>query len=178
MKKYTLYTLIAFSALVTFSACSSDDSYFGEEIFNDQTLYPYVSIQDRNEDLENIPGNNFWNFELTSENNGTQVRIAYDSQDTNIESHQILVGFDDDVSPPEDGVLLRTITQFPIEIIITKQDIATALNIPVEDLNSGSVFFGGISTDSDGHIVNNPDVFEDFLIAERHAYFYEWDFNQ
>ncbi len=177
MKNIKLILSIAFVAILL-QSCNDDEVFFGDTIFNDQTNYPYVAIQDRNEDLDSITGNNFWSFELISENNGNQVRIDYRSQDPNIVSHDIIVGFDDTVSPPEDGVVLRTLTEFPTEIIITKQDIATALNVPLGDLETGSVFFGGLSIDEDGHIVSDPEKFEAFLIAERHAYFYEWELDQ
>ncbi len=178
MKKYIVQIVaIAFVAL-SLQSCGDDEGYLGQEIFNDSNNYPYVSIQDRNEDLDSINGNNFWSFELTAENNGNQVRIAYDSQDPNIVSHDIIVGFDDSVSPPKDGVVLTTITEFPTELVFTKNDIAAALNVPVSDVQTGSVYFGGRSIDGDNHIVENPDNFEDFLVFERHAYFYEWPLDQ
>lgn len=178
MKNTIKYIALLFLGAFMLQSCNDDESFFAEDIFNDETKFPYVSIQDRNEDLDSIPGNNFWSFQLIAENNGNQVRIAYDSQDTNILSHDILVGFDGSVSPPEDGVLLRTLTNFPEEIIITKEDVATALGVAVTDLETGSVFFGGRSVDADGNTVDDPSVFELFLGFERHAYFYEWELDQ
>ena len=178
MKKYITYIAIAVIGMLLCSSCNNDEGFFGEEIFNEETKYPYVSIQDRNEILDSLSGNNFWGFALISENGGNQVRIAFDSQDTNIESHDIIVGFDDSISPPEDGVLLRTLVNFPDEIVITKQDLAAALDVSLESLESGSVFFGGRSNDTDGNVVDDPSVFELFLGFERHAYFYEWDLGQ
>ena len=82
------------------------------------------------------------------------------------------------MSPPEDGVVLRTLTTFPTEIVITKQEIADALGVSVGDLATGSVFFGGRSVDADDHLVDDPNDFELFLFFERHAYFYEWVLDQ
>lgn len=175
--KYT-YLIFALLTSISFQSCKSDEGFFAEQIFNDGTNFPYVSIQDRNEDLDSIVGNNFWSFKLIAENNGSQVRVAFDSQDTNIVSHDIIVGFDGDTSPPEDGIVLLTLTSFPTEIVITKDDIAIALGVPVSDLDTGSVFFGGRSVDADDHVVDDPINFELFLGFERHAYFYEWELDQ
>jgi len=178
MKIRYIIVCIAVLGLLGLQSCSNDEGSFGDGIFNSDTKFPYVSIQDRNEDLDSIVGNNFWSYELVSENGGDQVRIAYATQDDNIVSHDIIVGFDGVANPPEDGVVLRTLTTFPTEIIITKQEIATALNVPVESLQTGSVFFGGKSVDADDHIVDDPNDFELFLFFERHAYFYEWILDQ
>ena len=177
MKTYIKIAAIVLTSML-FQYCSEDEGFFGEDIFNNETNYPYVSIQDRNEDLEEITGNNFWSFELTAEDDGNQVRIAYDSQDPNIISHDIIVGFDGAVSPPEDGVVLMTLDSFPNEIVISKQDLANALSVNLEELETGSVYFGGLSRDEDGHQVTNPENFEDFLQFERHAYDYEWKLDQ
>lgn len=175
MKKINLI-LLFFASLVLFNGCKDDESlHFGEEAFGPDSVFPYVSIQDRNEDLEDISGNNFWNFTLTPENEGSQVRIDYSTQDGNIVSHDIIVGLDDSESPPADGVVLRTLTSFPQEIIITKEEVATALGISIEELESNSfIYFGGRSTDEDGNIIENDERFEAFLTSERHAYFYQW----
>lgn len=173
-----LFITLAFISL--FSVSCEDEGFFGDEIFNDETRAPYVSIQDRNEDLEDITGNNFWGFELVAENNGNQVRVAYDSQDNNILSHQVYVGFDsnDETGPLETDALLATINSFPVELIFTKEQVATALNVPVSDLETGSVYFRGRSEDADGNILEDPTKLEAFLIFERHAYFYEWPLDQ
>jgi len=168
-------------AVLILSACEGDEPFFGTDtIFTDAANYPYVSIQDLNEDLEDITGNNFWNFELTSEADGTQVRIEYDCQDPNVVSHSIFVGFenDDDVAPLPSDALVRTITTFPTVEVITKQDVAAALSVDISTLDSGSVYFRGSSMDADGNIVDNAGDFEDFLVFERHAYFYEWELDQ
>ncbi|WP_203293768.1 hypothetical protein [Luteirhabdus pelagi] len=178
MKKYFKHIVTAMVLLVTLSSCNDDEPFFGDEIFSDDAQYPYVGIQDRNEDLEDIVGNNFWDFRLTAENNGNQVRIDYNSQDENIVSHDVIVGFDGNTSPPEDGVVIATITEFPTELVFTKADIAAALNVSESDLDTGSVYFGGFSIDADDHVISDPSVLETFLIAERHAYFYEWPLNQ
>ena len=92
----------------------------------------------------------------------------------------MFVGFDnDDASAPLDtDVLVATITTFPTELVFTKAAIAAALNVPVTDLETGSVYFRGRSADADGNVVDDPSVFEDFLAYERHAYFYEWPLAQ
>lgn len=173
------YVLTLALTVFILQGCNKDKTFFGDTIFNFTTIWPYVSIQDRNEVYDyNSSGNNFWGFEITAENSGNQIRIEYRSQDPNIISHQILVGFDDNESPPADGVVIATITAFPTELIFSKQDIATALNVPIESLATGSVYFGGISTDADGHVLSDPNLLEDFLIQERHAYFYEWILDQ
>lgn len=174
MKKATLFLYISFAFI--FIGCEGDEPFFGDEIFNDDTNYPYVAIQDTNEDLEGITANNFWSFVLTPENDGNQVRIVYSTQDPNILYHEIYVGFDsnDSTGPLESDVLLTTIESFPVELVFTKEDIATALEVPLEDLESGSVYFRGLSEDADGNIVADPSVFQTFLGFERHAYFYRW----
>jgi hypothetical protein len=174
MKKVTLFLYLSFAfALV---GCEGDEPFFGDLIFNEDTKYPYVSIQDSNEDLEGIASNNFWGFTLVPENDGNQVRIVYSSDDTNILYHEIYVGFDsnDSTGPLESDVLLTTLESFPTELVFTKEDIATALDVPLEDLESGNVYFRGLSEDADGNIVSDPSVFELFLGFERHAYFYRW----
>ncbi|MCW9036655.1 hypothetical protein [Altibacter sp.] len=180
MKKFSFLIICVILAGVSFSSCNNDETPFGDTIFNDLSNYPYVAIQDRNEDLEGIIGNNFWDFTLVAEDNGNQVRIEYRSQDPNILSHEVYVGFDsnDSTAPLETDALLATITSFPAELIFTKQDVATALGVPVTDLETGSVYFRGRSVDADGHVVDDPSNFEDFLVFERHAYFYEWPLNQ
>jgi len=171
--KYIGFVLVAALAIIS---CESDEPYFGDLIYNDLANYPYVSIQDRNEDLDSLGGqNNYWGYELTPENNGTQVRIDYDSQDDNIVSHQIIVGLDGSTVPPADGVVLLTLTSFPTEIVITLGDIAGALGMTVEELQTNSsIVFGGRSIDEDGNIVDTDENFEDYLFYERHAYYYEW----
>lgn len=179
MKKHFKYTLLSLVCSLFLISCDGDDSFFGEEIFNDETNFPFVSIFDLNEDLEDIQGNNFWDFMLTEEVGGNQVRIRYDSQDTNIISHTIFVGFESDSDAPLDtDEALTELSVFPVDLVITKEDVAAALNVPVTDLETGSVFFRGRSIDEDGNVVSDPNVFEDFLSFERHAYFYEWDFGQ
>ncbi|MCH2490605.1 MAG: hypothetical protein MK211_10700 [Flavobacteriales bacterium] len=180
MKNYIKLILTICLVSIAFTGCEGDDSFFGDQIFNDDTRVPYVSIQDRNEDLEDIVGNNFWSFQLTAENDGNQVRIEYDSQDNNIVSHEVYVGFDsnDSTAPLESDVLLATITSFPTELIFTKEAVANALNVPVSDLDTGSVYFRGRSRDADGNVVDDPSNLEAFLVFERHAYFYEWPLNQ
>lgn len=177
MKKLTLFLYLSFAFL--FVGCEGDEPFFGDEIFNDNTNYPYVAIQDRNEDLEGITANNFWSFTLTPENDGNQVRIDYTTQDPNIIYHEIYVGFDsnDSTAPLDTDALLTTLESFPTELVITKDDVANALNVPVSDLDSGSVYFRGRSEDADGNIVDDPSVFQSFLGFERHAYFYEWPLN-
>lgn len=175
MKKYIKILFILPIAALVLQGCDGDDSFFADEIFNDASTYPYVSIQDRNEDLNTAFGNNFWNFTLTPEADGTQVRIAYDSQDGNILSHQIYVGLSNTNGAPQDtDALLTTIESFPVELIFTVDQIATALGIPVADLDGDSVYFRGRSTDADSNVVDDAGVFEAFLTFERHAYFYQW----
>lgn len=169
-----IFSITIVSILLT--NCKSEDT-FSDGIFNDNTNYPYVSIQDRNEPLDGNVGNNFWNFIITSENEGNQIRISYDSQDPNITSHEIIVGRDSANNPPNDGVVIGTINSFPTELVITKADLAAALNEPIENFNSGSVWFGGRSIDADNHVVDDPANFEVFLTFERHAYDYRWILN-
>jgi hypothetical protein len=180
MKRFLSICIATIITATFFVGCESDESSFGDEVFNDLTNYPYVSIQDRNEDLEEIVGNNFWGFSIVAEEEGTQIRIVYDAQDPNITDHKVFVGFDnDDASAPLDtDVLVATITTFPTELVFTKAAIAAALNVPVTDLETGSVYFRGRSADADGNVVDDPSVFEDFLAYERHAYFYEWPLAQ
>lgn len=177
MKKITLFLYLSFAFILV--GCDGDETFFGDQIFNEDTKYPYVSIQDTNEDLEDISSNNFWGFTLVPENDGNQVRIVYSSDDTNILYHEIYVGFDsnDASGPLESDALIITLESFPTELVITKEDVANALNVPVSDLDSGSVYFRGKSEDEDGNIVDDPSVFELFLGFERHAYFYEWPLN-
>jgi|SRR5690606_35649289 len=173
-QKYTTLILSLIFLGATFIGCT-EDNHVGDEIFNQDTIFPYVFLQDRNEDLDGNTGNNFWSYNLTPENDGFQVRVDYGSQDVTIVKHDIIIGFDSANSPPEDGVILRTITDFPSEIIITKDDLANALGVPLETLNSGTLYFGGRSENSAGQIVENPDDLEDFLVWERHAYYYRWN---
>lgn len=199
MKKLTL--LLCFSFAFLFIGCDGDKPFFGDEVFNEQSRLPYVSIQDRNEDLEGIASNNFWDFRLVSENNGNQVKINYSTQDATIESHVILVGLDGQdlgfanqrcrFRVTRSQAVIQTITQFPAEIVITKEDVADALGISLEELESaGNVYFGGVSTDTNGlkidlandgveNETNGDDsiIFEEFLSCERHAYFYVWQLN-
>lgn len=176
MKTHIKHIILGLACSLFLVSCEGDEPGFGETIFNEDTLYPLVMIFDLNEDLENITGNNFWSFELTPTEDGNTVEIRYDSQDTNIEFHQIFVGFESDVDVPQDSdVLLATVESFPTDLTFTKEQIATALGVTVDQLNAeGSVFFRGFSQDADGNIVSNPNIFEDFLDFERHAYFYEW----
>lgn len=52
-------------------------------------------------------------------------------------------------------VLLKTITTFPVELKITPQDLATALNLQLSDLNSGDKFrFLGYSYNANGKIAD------------------------
>ncbi len=163
---------------IIFANCKSDSDSFADTIFNFQTTHPYVSIVDLNEEIVfSATGNSFWSGTLTAENEGNQVRIIFESQDPNIVSHDIIIGRDAANSPPDDGVLLRTITTFPTVIIITKQDLATALNEPIENFNSGIIRFGGISTDADGNVLQSSDDLELFLTFERNAYEYNWNLN-
>src|SRR5690606_23026117 len=98
--------------------------------------------------------NNYWSFELTPEADGNQVRIEYSTQDDNIVSHQIIVGLDGSETPPKDGVIIQTLTNFPIDVIITLADVAGALGITVDELQSNSsIIFGGRSIDEDGNVV-------------------------
>lgn len=165
-------------------SCKSDDPYFGEEVYNDLAVFPYVAIQDRNEDLTDFGGNNFWSFELTPESNGNQVRIEFSTQDENIVSHEIGVTFSNPVTlgchlvifaSPPNRVHLRTIYNFPTDEIITKEDVAAALGVSVADLSGTTVYFGGRSVDADGNVVEEVNDFEDYLKCERHAYLYLWD---
>lgn len=180
MRRYLSILIVASITATFFVGCANDEPSFGDGIFNDSTNYPYVSIQDRNEDLEEIVGNNFWGFSIVAEDDGNQIRISYDAQDPNIIDHKVYVGFDnDDASAPLDtDALIATITSFPTELVFTKADVAAALNVPVTDLETGSVYFRGRSVDADNNVVDNPAVFEDFLAFERHAYFYEWPLAQ
>lgn len=193
MKTYIKNILTAFVASFALVACEGDEPFFGEEIFNDDTLVPLVMIFDLNEDLENITGNNFWNFTLTPTEDGNSVEIRYDSQDVNIVSHEITVGLDGEnlgfsggrcnFIVTKSNITLRTIEEFPSDIVITKEEVANALGLTIEELNAaGSVVFGGVSRNSQDQVIDlaNDDledddlVFEDFLTCERHAYFYEW----
>lgn len=176
MKTYIKNILTAFVASFALVACEGDEPFFGEEIFNDDTLVPLVMIFDLNEDLENITGNNFWNFTLTPTEDGNSVEIRYDSQDTNILFHEVHVGFASDSDVPQEGdVILTTIESFPVDLTFTKEQVAAALGVTLDELEAeGSVFFRGFSRDADGNEVSDPNVFEDFLAFERHGYFYEW----
>lgn len=181
MKKYIkIIFALAITAIFT-TACDKQEDSFADEIFNDDNNYPYVSIQDVNEEIAySGTGNNFWGFELVAENDGNQVRIIYRAQDPNIVNHQVYVGFDnnDSTAPLDSDVLIETITTFPTELVFTKEDVAAALGVPVTDLETGSVYFRGRSIDEDGNVVEDPSVFELFLTFERHAYFYEWPLDQ
>ncbi len=179
MRRFLSIFIVASITATFFTGCADDEASFGDEIFNDLTNYPYVSIQDSNEDLEDIVGNNFWGFSIVAEDDGNQIRIVYDTQDPNIIDHKIYVGFDsDEAAPLATDALIATIASFPTELVFTKEDVAAALNVPVTDLETGSVFFRGRSVDTDTNVVDDPGVFEDFLAFERHAYFYEWPLAQ
>ncbi|EDM43805.1 hypothetical protein SCB49_09445 [unidentified eubacterium SCB49] len=180
MKRFFSIFIAASITASLFVSCSEDEPSFGDEIFNDLTNYPYVAIQDRNEDLEGLESNNYWSFSLIAEEGGTQVRVNFDADDPNIIDHKVYVGFDsNDASAPLDtDVLLTTITDFPTELVFTKAEVASALGVPVTDLETGSVYFRGRSIDADDNIVDDPSVFEDYLAYERHAYFYEWPLDQ
>ncbi len=180
MKRFLSIFLAASITATLFVSCEEDEPSFGDELFNDSTNYPYVAIQDRNEELDGLEGNNFWGFSLIAEEDGAQVRIAFDADDENIIDHKVYVGTDSNSNsaPLDTDVLLATITSFPTELVFTKEDVASALGVPVSDLDSGSVYFRGRSVDEDGNVVDDPSVFEDFLAFERHAYFYEWPLAQ
>lgn len=176
MKTYFKYIFLGLAFSLFLTGCEGDETYFGETIFNDDTNFPYVGIFDLNEDLEGITGNNFWGFELTPTEDGNAVEIRYDSQDPNISFHEVYVGFDSSSDAPQDSdVLLTTIDFFPVDLTFTKEQIAQALGVTVEEMEAeGSVYFRGFSQDEDDNIVSDPNVFELFLGFERHAYFYEW----
>lgn len=171
-----------FSSLIVilaFLACKSDEAYFGDEIYNTKSVFPYVAIHDYNEDLDSLGGqNNYWSFILTPENNGNQVRVQYSTQDDNIIYHNIIVGLNDSETPPPDGVVLKTLNTFPIDVVITIEEVAEALGMSVDELNTyPAIIFGGKSEDKDGNIVESTESFENFIFWERHAYYYEWPLN-
>lgn len=180
--KYIGFVLIAALAVIS---CESDEPYFGDLIYNDLSVYPYVAIHDYNEDLDSLGGqNNYWSFELTPENNGNQVRIEYSTQDNNIVSHTITVTSSfvpttmnctlTSFISPTNTVEVRTITSFPTDEIISVEQVASALGVSVESLSGSTVYFGGRSIDADGFEVEEIVNFETFLRCERHAYRYSW----
>ena len=180
MKKYIklIFALVITAGFI--ASCEEEDS-FRDEIFNDNTNYPYVAIEDPNEVIEySATGNNFWFLDrsLVAEDDGNQVRINYDSQDPNIIQHQVIIGLDGNNLPPQDGVVLATITQFPTQLIFTKDQVASALGMNVSDLEDDIIHFGGRSEDADGNVISSSENFEVFLADERHAYQYDWPFNQ
>jgi|SRR5690606_14102750 len=178
--KYISLVIIAIAIV----SCKSDELYFGDEIYNDKAVYPYVAIHDYNEDLDSLGGqNNYWSFELTPENNGTQVRIEYSTQDANIVSHMITVTLTSPVtmncsaasfSSPTNTSAVRTLTSFPTDEIITVEQVASALGVSAESLSGSTVYFGGRSIDADDNVVEEVNDFEDYVKCERHAYLYAW----
>jgi hypothetical protein len=64
-------------------------------------------------------------------------------------------GSGSDITLLSDYYLIKSITSFPVELKITKDDIATALQIPVTDLSTGDIFnFYAETFDAEGKKVD------------------------
>lgn len=185
-----IFKTLSLIFLIGFFTNCSDGYGIREEILNEDTQAPFVMVQDMNEIFTGLPVT--WNRRLRSENNRTQVRVKYFCEDPNVTTHEIVISrfpaaqmVFDDPSNERYPITLKTISNFPTDVIfITKAEIASALGVTEAALAAAPynnrIFFSGRSRNSRGKEVNGRSRFEAFTggTEVRHAYIYEWRFNE